>query len=348
MSFRLRGFVLPQRKHAPRRLARGPGWRKFFRPRFEPLEDRTLPSTLNWINPAGGDWDTAGNWDANRVPNGTDDAVININTTNPITHSGSQSDAVNTLTSTSQAAIAISTGALSITNAASINGNLTLSGATLISSGTLQVNGTFLISGGTLANANVLSGTTITGTTAGGTLNGVTLNGNLDLTGANGVNLTVVNGLTLDGTATLGQGGNYGYLTFGNSQTLAGTGTVVFAGSNGSDALYTPSGSTTLTIASTISVHGQSGYVGAGPRGRRRGQPGDGQAFAVGPVGHAVNAFVVTLHDFPIAPRRHDARGAGPDHSHPSLGRFDRGRSGGHQCHAGRAPGRRCCPVRGQ
>ena len=44
--------------------------------------DRTLPSTVTWINPAGGDWDTPGNWldqssGINHVPGASDNAVIN-------------------------------------------------------------------------------------------------------------------------------------------------------------------------------------------------------------------------------------------------------------------------------
>jgi hypothetical protein len=31
------------------------------------LDDRTLPSTVTWIHPAGGAWDTAANWSDGRV-----------------------------------------------------------------------------------------------------------------------------------------------------------------------------------------------------------------------------------------------------------------------------------------
>src|SRR5258708_24150062 len=46
------------------------------------------------------------------------------------------------------------------------------------------------------------------------------LNGDLDLTGGNNVQVQSVNGLTLNGTATLGAGNTYGILDFNGSQTL--------------------------------------------------------------------------------------------------------------------------------
>jgi hypothetical protein len=45
---------------------------------IELLEERTLLSTIQWINPAGGDWGVAANWDFNRVPQASDDVVINV------------------------------------------------------------------------------------------------------------------------------------------------------------------------------------------------------------------------------------------------------------------------------
>jgi hypothetical protein len=37
------------------------GSKRPFRPRVEVLEERTMLSTVKWINPASGDWDTASN-----------------------------------------------------------------------------------------------------------------------------------------------------------------------------------------------------------------------------------------------------------------------------------------------
>ena len=46
------------------------------RQRIEQLEDRTVPALVTWLNPAGGDWNTAANWVGGVVPSATDDAVI--------------------------------------------------------------------------------------------------------------------------------------------------------------------------------------------------------------------------------------------------------------------------------
>jgi hypothetical protein len=103
----------------------------------EILEDRTAPATFHWNNPAGGDWDLASNWQENAVPGLTDptDAVqINIATTNPIRHQQSVTDTIGSplQIGTSQAP------------------------------GNFNSNGPVSLSGGTLVNANVASGTTLT------------------------------------------------------------------------------------------------------------------------------------------------------------------------------------------
>src|SRR5437867_1935768 len=100
--------------------------------RIEPLEQRLLLSTVNWI--AGdGDWNTASNWLdntslTNHVPASGDDAVIDV-TGITVTHGSGDADAVDSLTS--KAAIDLSSGQLSLANASSISGPFTLSGGTL-------------------------------------------------------------------------------------------------------------------------------------------------------------------------------------------------------------------------
>ena len=96
-----------------------------------------------WGNPSGGDWNTGANWQGGVKPGPADDAVINIAVANPITHSQNITDQVNSLSVTAQAPVSLGTGTLKI-------------------AGTLASNGSFTIAGGTLQNATVMAGTTIT------------------------------------------------------------------------------------------------------------------------------------------------------------------------------------------
>jgi hypothetical protein len=90
-------------------------------------------------------------------------------------------------------------------------------------------------------------------TTSGGTLDGVTVNGDLDLTG-DSVQVRVINGLTLNGTATIGMAGSsWSRMDFSGTQTLGGSGTVVFGDANGPMLRVLDSG-TTLTIGPGMTV----------------------------------------------------------------------------------------------
>ncbi len=124
-----------------------------------------------------------------------------------------------------------------------------------------------------MSGATVLPGSGgqgITATTSGGTLDNVTVDGDLDLSQQSGVNLTVRNNLVLNGTMSLGNadGSTYGYVYFGDyaspSQTLLGQchGALWrqrqqpiynYSNNNGAGA--------TLTIASTVNLHGKSGTL---------------------------------------------------------------------------------------
>jgi hypothetical protein len=85
--------------------------------------------------------------------------------------------------------------------------------------------------------------------------------------------LTVLNGLTLNGTLTLERTDHYkgsARLSFAGSQTLGGNGTVVFADPgwayhnwcNPPNAPYVQASSGTLTIGAGVTIRGQRGYVG--------------------------------------------------------------------------------------
>ena len=92
----------------------------------------------------------------------------------------------------------------------------------------------------------------------------MTINGNFTVSGDSSV--TVEDGLTLNGTLTLGAMSSnvYGYVNFAGSQTLGGAGTVVF-GQDSPNTLLVSDAGTTLTIGSGITVRGQSGAVGYNP-----------------------------------------------------------------------------------
>src|ERR1700730_8258262 len=64
----------------------GRGYRRLF---LETLEDRLLPSTINWTGAATGDWGIVANWtdsaNVHRLPTSADDVFIS--TGNSVTHS---------------------------------------------------------------------------------------------------------------------------------------------------------------------------------------------------------------------------------------------------------------------
>src|SRR5712692_8174390 len=111
------------------------GKRGRFRPNLEALEDRAVPSTVNWIG-GSGNWNDASHWlDAdtmtNHVPTAGDDAAINL------------------------AAITVThdTGSHAVHSLAASNGTFELSDGTLTVATTLQGNSAFTLGRGTLANA---------------------------------------------------------------------------------------------------------------------------------------------------------------------------------------------------
>ncbi len=150
-------------------------------------------------------------------------------------------------------------------NTVSLVGTLDNTGTTLALS---PATGSWTLAGGTLKNGTLAEtgGAELVFTTSG-TLDGVTVDGNLDLTAGSGnyASANVLDGLVLNGTAYLGNvpGTTYGALDFNDTETLSGTGTVVF-GSNYNNALSpnTSSSPTTLTIGPGILIHGNDGSIG--------------------------------------------------------------------------------------
>jgi hypothetical protein len=180
---------------------------------LERLEDRTVPSTVTWINPAGGDWDTAANWDANRVPNAGDDALIDIFGIT-VTHSGSNSDVVHSLIC--NATLDLSVGLLALNAPSDVQalnlgaaltgpGDLTIAGAftwtrgAMIGSGHTILDGTSTVSGGSGGLAPTLTDRTVDNFGTATVVDGSVINFTNDAVWNNRAGGT----LHLDGSASL-------------------------------------------------------------------------------------------------------------------------------------------------
>jgi hypothetical protein len=214
---------------------------------IEQLDSRILFTTNTWSATAGGDWDTATNWSLGHVPTATEDAVIVLGPSRTITHSRNSADSVNSVTCS--AALNISSGSLNVAN-------------------TIQVTGLFSLNNGALIGGTIVSGTTLTlGNTQNNTINRVTVasGATVDESVGNSA-LYVTGGLTLNGTLELGSStGSASSLYFTTTETLAGTGSVVI-GSSSANGIAETAGTGTLTIASGITIIGNSGslYCGSG------------------------------------------------------------------------------------
>jgi|CXWL01.1.fsa_nt_gi hypothetical protein len=181
----------------------------------------TVP-TVRWINPTSGFWDVAANWSTGTVPGSTDDVLIDVPGDITVTHR---------------------------------------SGITTVKSVVARDSLTF--SGGTLIGATVLGSAVTVSPNASITLDGVTLAA--DLTVNTNTQVLVRNGLTLAAAtvtlADLGGSTSGARLEFDGTQTLGGTGDVLFAGP--SSVNYVRGITGTLTLGAGITIHGStSGTVG--------------------------------------------------------------------------------------
>jgi len=165
-------------------------------------------ATRFWV--AGtGDWGDAVNWDGSILPGPDDDVVIDRPFAITVTYS---------------------TGAHAVKSILCQN-SFVLSGGNLTVSNSFQVNNGLTITGGTLSQATILPATNGQPIIATGTFDGVTVNGDLDVgRSMNGGGLGVLNGLTINGTMYVGNPTNgwAGGLDFRGTQTLGGSGTVIF------------------------------------------------------------------------------------------------------------------------
>lgn len=113
------------------------------------------------------------------------------------------------------------------------------------------------IQGGTIASAD---GSKLLLTNSGGTIDGVTVAAGATLSGtASFSSVEILNDLILNGIFQLGaeDGSSYTQATFRGSQTLSGTGTVMF-GSREFNTFYARNSGTVVTVGSDISIQGHS------------------------------------------------------------------------------------------
>ena len=150
-------------------------------------------------------------------------------------------------------------------------GTLTTTSSTVILTGTISSGGLALtsstgswemqngtIDGGTIRTTG---GAELIGTNSTNTLNGVTLAGTLDLTQVGNASVTIQTGMTLNGTIDVGNaaGSTYGVVSFsGASQTISGSGAIVF-GDSGSSHI-----NVTNTVTLGVTVEGEQGYFQGG------------------------------------------------------------------------------------
>ena len=112
-----------------------------------------------------------------------------------------------------------------------------------------------------LAGGSIVGGSVTNGTlqvTAGSSLDGVQMDA--DLTIGDQQTLTIANDLTLNGTLTMFNSNFNTYLNFPGSQSLLGTGEVVFVGPWRGNTVR--STSATLTIGASMTIRGHAGFVG--------------------------------------------------------------------------------------
>jgi hypothetical protein len=128
------------RPQIPRRRPRRPG-----RARPEWLEKQVLLSTVDWTNPAGGDWDVPANRSPGKVPGASDDVMIELPGLT-VTHSGAAAGSIHSLTS--QDALTIFGGSRSVANTSVIQNDLRLQEGIQTGTGTITVTGMPTRSGG--------------------------------------------------------------------------------------------------------------------------------------------------------------------------------------------------------
>ncbi len=208
---------------------------------------QVVEATIAWTNLAGGFWDDPNNWDSGRLPGPEDDVVIGVPGDVTITY---RSGGVPIRSLLSDNMFAITGGELEATERLHFNKNAIFRGGT--------------IRGGTIGTED---GTELEILSAS-TLDGVVLNGEVRV--GNGVLVTILNGLELNGTLTLEhtRWTNATSLDFPGEQSLTGSGTVVSRATtqrwsaNTANFVRATEGGT-LTIGPDITIRGDEFTLGS-------------------------------------------------------------------------------------
>jgi hypothetical protein len=129
--------------------------------------------TDQWVGPLnGGNWTDAANWSAGRVPDATDNVLVDIPASGSISLTGQQ--VVGSLAQTGPGALSVDGGSLTVAGQASVQGEIDVRNGTLVANGATTINSLQLLNGtlagrGTVTltgSANVANGQMIgTGTT---------------------------------------------------------------------------------------------------------------------------------------------------------------------------------------
>jgi hypothetical protein len=209
-------------------------------PLEEPFEWQFSNNSVAWIGGASGSWHDPAQWSTGAVPGDGDSVVIDVPGDLTITFNR---DAVRL-------------------RRILCGNNLEIAGGALTVDETIEVTRQLRLSGGTLRTGTVLGGpeaVVLVPAQGRPTLDGVTLN--LPTILSDSAHVIVLHGLTLDSTLTLTRSfGRPMVLEFAGEQTLAGTGSVVFADVDGWSQLRPTAG--TLTLGPGITIRGGSGTVG--------------------------------------------------------------------------------------
>ena len=237
-------------------------------------------SSCTWT-PTSGDWSTAGDWSCGVVPNGPNQDSASIASGKTVTVSAPQS--IFTLTNAGTIAIDAFTltlqGGGSTVNSGKINvGTVSVTAALQANNDIANAGGVINLANGSFLNqiSSAITGGTINTTGTGAlmgfangnnTLSGVTVNGLVDLSTNANARERISNGLTLNGTVNVANGGILSLDSSGvANQTIGGSGTINL---NDSGARLSVEGTGTTTLGSGITVQGQGNigtavFVGGG------------------------------------------------------------------------------------